>query len=229
MFRKSDMNTYKAEVVCHNCGKKEKVHIHALLDTAKDASIEGQLFTGKLFRHTCSRCHTPQNMLYTCMYHDGSKNLLLGYPDNEKDYEELSLVLNRRYHRDELDDALNKWLDTCTRRIVSSQSDMQEKALIARLELDDRIIEIGKYVTGDMAKNQSQDLKIDQMYFNTAEDGYLFLIQSGDQIVGEIPFTKELYQTLEEHYKPFLQDDDSVEIDQVWTMDFLAKVKEKSA
>ena len=220
------MNTYKAEVVCHNCGKKEKVHIHALLE---DASIEGQLFTGKLFRHTCSRCHTPQNMLYTCMYHDGSKNLLLGYPDNEKDYEELSLVLNRRYHRDELDDALNKWLDTCTRRIVSSQSDMQEKALIARLELDDRIIEIGKYVTGDMAKTQSQDLKIDQMYFNTAEDGYLFLIQSGDQIVGEIPFTKELYQTLEEHYKPFLQDDDSVEIDQVWTMDFLAKVKEKSA
>ena len=163
------------------------------------------------------------------MYHDSSKNLLIGYPDNQKDYEEMNLIFNRHYHRDELDEALNKWIETCTKRIVSSQSDMQEKALIAQLGLDDRIIEIGKYVTGDLAKVQSQGLEIEHMYFNTSGEEYAFLIQSGEGIVGEVPFTKKLYQTLEEHYKPYLAEDESVEIDSYWVSDFLRKVKEKQS
>ena len=67
------------------------------------------------------------------------------------------------------------------------------------------------------------------MYFNTSGDEYTFLIQSGEGIVGEVSFTKELYQTLEEHYKPYLADDESVEIDQYWVSDFLRKVKEKQS
>ena len=229
MFKRAEMNTYEVEITCHSCGKKEKVKIKSLIDTALDPSAETNLLRGKLFRHSCSKCHTEQNMLYTCMYHDGSKNLLIGYPDNQKDYEEMNLMFNRRYHRDELDEALNKWIETCTKRIVSNQSDMQEKALIALLGLDDRIIEIGKYVTGDLAKIQSQSLEIDHMYFNTSGDEYAFLIQSGDGIVGEVPFTKELYQTLEEHYKPYLAEDESVEIDSNWVSDFLRKVKDKQS
>ena len=195
MFKRAEMNTYEAEITCHSCGKKEKVKIKSLIDTALDPSAETNLLRGKLFRHSCSKCHTEQNMLYTCMYHDGSK----------------------------------KWIETCTKRIVSNQSDMQEKALIALLGLDDRIIEIGKYVTGDLAKIQSQSLEIDHMYFNTSGDEYAFLIQSGDGIVGEVPFTKELYQTLEEHYKPYLAEDESVEIDSNWVSDFLRKVKDKQS
>ena len=142
-----------------------------------------------------------KNMLYTCMYHDSSKNLLIGYPDNQKDYEEMNLMFNRRYHRDEQMKRSINGLKHARRELCPVNLTCRKRHSFALLGLDDRIIEIGKYVTGDLAKIQSQGLEIDHMYFNTSGDEYAFLIQSGEGIVGEVPFTKELYQTLEEHYK----------------------------
>ena len=60
MFKRADMNTYEAEITCHSCGKKEKVKIKSLIDTALDPKAENNLFRGKLFRHSCSKCHTEQ-------------------------------------------------------------------------------------------------------------------------------------------------------------------------
>ena len=40
MFKRADMNTYEAEITCHSCGKKEKVKIKSLIDTALDPTAE---------------------------------------------------------------------------------------------------------------------------------------------------------------------------------------------
>ena len=52
MFKRAEMNTYEAEITCHSCGKKEKVKIKSLVDTALDPSAKTNLLRGKLFRHS---------------------------------------------------------------------------------------------------------------------------------------------------------------------------------
>lgn len=214
-----DRNQYRTEFQCPACGKRDTFVMHTLIDTGKDPDAEQKIFNGDYFAHTCSRCHTVTPVLYSCMYHDSKRKLLIGLADSEKDLEEMRLTLNGSYHRDQLDDVLHDWLKTCTVRLVRSEYELQEKVLIAHFNLDDRVIELARKIVRNELAEKRED--IEHLYFNTAKGGYVFLIGTKEGIDGMIPFSDEMYQEIAGQYKDVLAEDTSIEINEEWAEEVL--------
>ncbi len=214
-------NTYHVQFTCSNCGKKSTYTMKTLIDTGEDPEAERKLFNGSLFRYTCPFCHTVQDISYSCMYHDKARKVLIGYADNEKDENEMALNLNGSYHRDQLDQVLKEWSSSCTKRLVTSISDLQEKVLIFHFNLDDRIIEIAKYLTMMIGEEQGQEFTA--LFFNHGEDGYSFVAVRADGSTAEIPFSKENYLLLARKYGQQLLDEKGLTADQSWAGTFLKK------
>lgn len=210
----ADMNRYKVEVRCPNCGRRDTFIMHTLIDTAKDPDAEAKIFNGDYFTHECRKCHAKTPISYSCMYHDQKRKLLIGFADSDKDLEEMRLTLNGNYHRDRLDQVLSDWLKTCTVRLVTSEYELQEKVLIAHFGLDDRVIELARKIVRNELEEKRDD--IERLYFNTAKGGYVFLIGTKEGIDGIIPFSDEMYREIEEKYKDVLKEDHSIEIDEDW-------------
>jgi hypothetical protein len=192
-----------------------------LVDTGEDPDAEKNLFNGAMFSYTCPFCHEDQDISYSCLYHDQARKVLIGYADNEKDETEMRLNLSGSYHRDELDQVLRDWSSSCTKRLVTSISDLQEKVLIFHFNLDDRLIEIAKYMTKMIAEEQQPQLKIDSLFFNHGENGYSFVIVNEEGSTGEIPFSKENYLLLEKKYSQLLLEIEDLTIDQPWAEGFI--------
>lgn len=209
-----DITRYKTEVICPSCGLRDKFIMHTLIDTRKDPDAENKIFQGTYFTHVCRRCHDEENITYSCMYHDGNRKLLIGFADSEKDLEEMRLTLNGQYHRDQVDEVLQKWMNVCTVRLVKSEYQLQEKVLIAHFDLDDRVIELARYAMKQELLKTRDD--ITGLYFNTTEGGYGFTIGTEEGLEGTIPFTKEMYEEIKEKYHDLLEHDTSIEIDEDW-------------
>lgn len=207
------MNQYKATVVCPHCGKKENIRIQSLLDTSEDPSLEEKVLSGACFTHTCSRCHGTYPIVYSCMYHDSQRKLLISLSENEKDLEEMRLRLNGRYHADRLDETLNGWLQNCHVRIVTGEYQMQEKILMAHFGLDDRIVEMGRYELLKELQEQRNDIQ--DLLFNTDGENYVFLVLTDHGIDGSVPFTDEMYDSFAKKYPDILKDE-SIEINPEW-------------
>lgn len=214
-------NTYHVQLTCPYCGRKSTYTMKTLIDTGVDPDAEKKLFQGTLFRYTCPFCHEAQDLSYSCLYHDHARKVLIGYADTEKDAEEMQLQLTGSYHRDELDEVLKNWADSCTKRLVTSIGDLQEKVLIFHFNLDDRLIEIAKYMTRMIAEEQQPELQMDTLYFNHGEEGYSFVIVNEEGSAGEIPFSKENYLLLERKYGQLLLDVKDITIDQDWAEEFI--------
>jgi len=214
-------NTYHVQLSCPHCGRKSTYTMRTLIDTGIDPHAEGKLFSGGLFRSTCPFCHKNQEVSYSCMYHDHARKLLIGYADNEKDEAEMRLRMNGSFHQDELDDALKEWTSACTTRIVTSINDFQEKVLIFHFNLDDRLIELAKYMTRMIAEEQQPELKMDILLFNHDETGYSFIALNEDGVTGKLPFSKESYLFLEKKYGLRLMEENHLSIDQAWAESFV--------
>ena len=80
------------------------------------------------------------------MYHDGSKKLLVAYGDNEKDYNDMKASLTSKKKDTKLDEVLTNWLENCDVRLVKDVFSLQEKVLLSHLNLDDKIIEIARFL-----------------------------------------------------------------------------------
>jgi hypothetical protein len=213
-------NIYHVQVTCPYCGRKSIYTMKTLVDTGVDPHAEANLFNGSMFAYQCPFCHEEQGLSYSCLYHDKARKLLIGYADNAEDKEEMCRELTGEYQGNELDEALKKWAGTCTKRLVTSVSDLQEKVLIFHFNLDDRLIEIGKYMIRMIAEEQP-DLHAETLYFNHSDHGYSFVIASEEGTDGEIPFSKENYLLLERKYGQLLLSEDELQIDQSWAEQFI--------
>lgn len=216
------LNTYAVQITCPNCNKKSTYTIHSLIDTTLDKNAEQKLFSGTLFTYTCPFCKEEIDLSHSCMYHDGSKQLLIALADNKTDEEEMILRLNGNYHENELDEVLHDWVQNCKRRIVSTPNQLQEKVLISHFNLDDHIIEIAKQFTKDIASEQEPTLNIDELLFNHNQEGYSFVIFDEEGVVGETPFSKDTYLMLEKKYGSKIEDN-SLFVDEEWAKDFLRR------
>ena len=216
-----DMNVYTVNVRCPGCGKESQFTMHTLIDTARDPRALNKLFSGEYFTHVCPICKTVRPVTYSCMYHDGSNKVLIGFADSEKDYAEMKESLSGERKNDKLDEVLSQWLSTSEVRIVRSEYALQEKALISYLGLDDRIIEIARYQEMKKLKETRNDVL--DLLFNTEGEERYFLIVTEEGIQDKILFTNESYQSIQQRYKDILENNE----EQIIDLDWVSKIVEE--
>ncbi|MBQ9877417.1 MAG: CpXC domain-containing protein [Bacteroidales bacterium] len=127
----------KATYTCPVCGASNTVDIHPLINVSADPELKAKVMDGSLFVWECSSCGRMNLARYTTLYHDPEQKMLIllsdGNPDNEQ-------ALVKAFS-----DAGET--DGYTARLVSETGALIEKVKIFEAGLDDRVMEMCKYVT----------------------------------------------------------------------------------
>ena len=127
----------QANCTCSACGASYQMEIHPSINVSKEPSLKAGVLDGSLFMWECPHCGQKNLARYTTLYHDPSQKLLILLSDGNAKAEE---ALAKAF-------AQSQEMDGYTARFVDDVGTLMEKVKIFDAGLDDRAMEMCKYVT----------------------------------------------------------------------------------
>lgn len=129
----------KALATCASCGKQYEIETLPAVNTARNPELKASVRDGSLFVGHCPHCGASSLVLYPFLYHDPETRLIVWLlPDGARGYDEAA-VQQMSAQVDALEDY--------TVRRVATAGELIEKIVIADAGLDDRAVELCKFVT----------------------------------------------------------------------------------
>lgn len=135
----------KAKAVCYKCGGNHTIDIYKSINAETDPDLKAAVLSGEAFLWECPDCGTSNLATYECLYHDPKEKYMVwvlpfGVPEGPQKDAIMNQVRSMGDYR---------------LRIVSNAGDLMEKVMIYDAGLDDRCIELVKYVAGRELENVS--------------------------------------------------------------------------
>ena len=129
----------KALAKCTSCGKTYEIEPLPAVNTARNPELKAAVRDGSLFVRECPHCGARNLVLYPFLYHDPDARLLVWLlPEGASGYDESSVQ--------GMSDQLGALQDYTVRRVATA-GELIEKIAIADAGLDDRAVELCKFVT----------------------------------------------------------------------------------
>lgn len=128
----------QALAACQKCGHEHRVEIYKSINTATDPDLKARVLDGSLFLWDCPDCGTGNLVAYDCLYHDPQEKFMVWMlPFGEPQGPEKDAIMRQA-----------KAMGDYRLRMVANAGDLMEKVLIFEAGLNDRCIELVKYVAG---------------------------------------------------------------------------------
>lgn len=200
------------EITCPSCGHifREEFNTAVFSDTVEREAILRNDF-GEV---TCPACNHKFILNYRFVYTDDDlKYMIINDPKFVDSSSRLALVSSFK-----LLDAVRKNEAKKFRRVMTADiKDLREKILIFEAGLDDKVVEIMKYIL-----LESDDLAIDhddvKDFTYDGLDSFIIKTKTGD--VMNLPFVREVYDRIDESYSKYF--DEKVDlVDKAWAYNFL--------
>jgi len=173
----------QALAICHKCGGQHNVTIYKSINTALDPDIKAAVLDGSLFLWECPHCGTQNLMAYECLYHDPEAKLMIWMlPQGMSEGPEKDAIMNQV-----------RAMGEYTLRVVANAGDLMEKVLVFDAGLDDRCIELVKYIA---AKEEGMDGVTNLHFYRMQDDVMVFSGVKGGQMQG-FGFGLNVYQDCE--------------------------------
>lgn len=171
-------------IICPKCGQENKIIVWDSLNGDLDPEAKEKLLNGTLFRFKCTKCGYESNVEYNLLYHDMKNNVMvyLVHPDVvDKTIQEM---IN-------LEKTLPVKMRGYKKRVVCDQNELREKAIIFDNGLDDRVVEIIKFIYLIKVQQQFPEKVIEAVYMMFSDEKMTLHFFMGETKVIDIP--KELY------------------------------------
>ncbi len=177
------------ELVCPRCRKQ---FIHTLpeaADGAKDAAVKEKIFSGDFFTAACPHCGSVSAVLLPFLYHDSEKHFMVQLID-ETEQDPFANALGILQEEDEIREhaVKNNW----QMRIVRHPNELLEKILLFEEGKDDRAVELLKQMILPVLKEQT-GTQARGLLWSPSGDGAVFVVETDEGFVGEIPFDAKQY------------------------------------
>lgn len=155
----------QATAVCSKCGQRHAIDIYKSINTAMDPDLKARLLSGELFLWECPDCGAANLVAYECLYHDPDERYMIWMlPSGEPEGLQQAAIMNQV-----------RAMGDYRLRTVRNAGDLMEKVMIFDAGLDDRCIELVKFVAGSELQNVSNlhfyRLQDDVMVFSGVKDG----------------------------------------------------------
>lgn len=155
----------KAKATCSKCGKEHTIDIYKSINAETDPELKAAVLSGEAFLWECLDCGASNLAAYECLYHDPKEKYMIWVlPFGEPEGPEKEAIMNQV-----------KAMGDYRLRIVSNAGDLMEKVMIYDAGLDDRCIELVKYVAGreleDVSNLHFYRLQDDVMVFSGVKGG----------------------------------------------------------
>lgn len=147
-------------VTCPQCGTESTTEVWTSVNSADNPDEAQWLIDGFLFEHECPECGNAITLNHNCLYHNPGRKAMV-------------LYLARPQNVDQAETALEKHRAAGYRaRIVPSRLVLREKAAMLRDGLDDRGVELVKFlVFNKFVEEGAIDSRHTAYYGALAEDG----------------------------------------------------------
>ena len=133
------------QVTCPHCGKQGTMQVWQSVNTAIDPETRELVRSGELFAYKCPSCGAVTNVNYGFLYHQMEDQLMIYYVTDEESCASVAEMFSGQDER--MGRLMDKsGVDGYLMRIVLSQNALREKLFIFDRGLDDRIVEILKYL-----------------------------------------------------------------------------------
>ena len=157
---------HQQEINCPNCGTPISFTLWDSINTMIPNAIS-DIISGKLFDIECDKCGYKTRVDYPILFNDMVHHVMIYYIHSDQMEDTIRTASIMRMIGSEV-------------RIVTSQNELREKAMIFNSGLDDRVIEIVKLLTLEELGDQLQGRNVDAIYFDKRDAAYCFtLIMDG--------------------------------------------------
>ena len=187
---------------CTECGKINTVEVEDTLNLTSNQDLLKSILDNSKFQFKCSECGKEHNVIYDVLLQD----------DNEKFYikinsgEELMTLVSQ---------------DDYKIRIVKDLNQANEKLRCFYYRLDDRLVELVKFLIKDDLEKNNDNLKITEMYFFRFSSNDLeFLIFTEDEFLGTMKYSFNGYKELKYKHGEKLIDEIQV-VDEKYALSIL--------
>lgn len=196
----------KAEVSCPRCQTRSEAEVWVSVNSAESPDVAQWLIDGFLFEHACPSCGNVMTLNHDCLYHDPDSRLLVHY-------------LADAGRRAEVEEALATWRERGYRvRLVGTREALREKAATARDGLDDRAVELCKFlVFNKLVADGALDAGRSAYYGALDEDGGIIVefVGAGEPLETCVP--RDVYEAALAQVGTLADDDaDAPVIDRAW-------------
>lgn len=201
----------KATVTCPRCGHAFEQTFWESINCEIDRDLPAKLISGEFFSVTCPRCGESARVEYTLLYNDLNHGTFVYLVTTEEDYRE-ALRLNDRLP------ALIPHF-----RIVRSAAALSEKVTALENGLDDRVIELCRYICLSKVLFSRRDFIYQDSFYHRAngQDEFIFYGDSCKTSIASPP--PAFYEAIHSRFHDVLENEvaDEPEIDLLWAKDYI--------
>jgi len=220
-----DLMKTEIQVKCPKCEKESPFTIYPRI-TSDDEGFWQKILDESLFMHECPHCRNRINVQYPFMYYKTEDHFLVHYCNSDEEVNNVVKMLTKpEAQQRQMVDQLIK--DDTIIRIVRKRHHLIEKMCIYEAGMDDRVIEIMKFMFADAARKQKKDIQISDILFNVIkkegedlENGKKILqILSEGKIEAQGDVTDELYKKTFDDYvsaMPPMRADKNIIVNSGW-------------
>ena len=197
------------KIKCPLCQTTGEFTIYPNINVTKNPEMKKKIISGELFMYECPHCHKKGQVDYGPVYHDMDKRLMIIDCKDEK--EGLKLFAQFKEELKDLDPSEVRYRF----RIVKDCYELKEKIMIFDEGLDDRGVEVSKFLNRLNVKQNYPDFVIKRVYFNKLEDGscrFEYIDPNNKMIT--IPVEGEMKETLKGFFEK--ENPDEVIINEKW-------------
>ncbi|MBQ1490210.1 MAG: CpXC domain-containing protein [Eubacterium sp.] len=201
------------DVECPGCGESFRMDPMEFCDVTDDPDLKARIIEGDFFMNICPEYGAMVVVEYPIMYIDRNRDLKVYLaPEHEDD---LLQQMNSLSIKDQDE------TEQTEMRLVSTGVELMEKILIREAGLDDRLIELYKFLIWDQISEAWPGLAEGDLLFMFDEEGEYLVVWPSDNGNDEkltAPLDREFYQELADQYLEFLDVPTGkyAEVNQAW-------------
>lgn len=132
--------------LCPRCGHRLQVVMHSGINRAQDPEVAQLLLEGTLFQATCPSCGAQIQLDYPLLWHDLQHRCMVQYVTDDDEAAHAHEVFDQARRSAEDAGVLGIAFHGYSLRVVRTQNDLREKALVFDADVDDRLLEVCKAV-----------------------------------------------------------------------------------
>lgn len=178
------------KIKCSQCGKAGTMQVWSSINSTIDPEVAQKIVDGSLFTYVCPKCKAKTQVFYGCLYHDMDKQFMIQLVPGEEAAEEAAEAFNKLKKQKmfrEIDE------DGYVFRIVISQNELQEKVRIINDELDDRAVEVSKYIALMRLAAQGKVSVDSEAYYYELKEGNLAVLVFTEAGSFELTIPRSMY------------------------------------
>ena len=208
------------EIHCPKCGGVSEYRSYSSVNAQISPDLAEKLIDGSLFDFVCPECKNKMTVFYSCLYNDMNAGMMIQLVSKGGEREVIEFLESMAD-----DELLGSIAGMSTHRIVFSQNELREKALLLRDGFDDGIMEILKILVKHMATDNGMIRGDERLLYGSAGEDAIEVDIVTDELgyQGSLSVPMAVYNKIAQDLGENFGRDAGYFVDEAWAYEVLAK------